>query len=210
MKNKVGILKNLIDEQTVEQIIQKYEMLPKKDDGLRFEADTLIGEDYSVKWKEKLQTILAPHHDADISYAGIFSDYAPGGIHSDGWIDSPQSLGYTFLIPLKFNYTNNATVVFEETSEKAVTFNEATGLGNLGILSYDQKPLPKSDKFLDPQFKDKWLSHIPENQLPFTVVDVLPWTVGSAVYFPRKNFHASAYFPTENCVRMGIVILTNE
>ena len=42
MKNKVGILKNLIDEQTVEQIIQKYEMLPKKDDGLRFEADTLI------------------------------------------------------------------------------------------------------------------------------------------------------------------------
>ena len=63
-------------------------------------------------WKEKLQTILAPHHDADISYAGIFSDYAPGGIHSDGWIDSPQSLGYTFLIPLKFNYTNNKRRVF--------------------------------------------------------------------------------------------------
>ena len=210
MVKKTGIIKNLIDQKMVDYLLNYYEKLPKKDNGLRLNADTLVEQDFNHRFKEKLQNSITDYFNGEICHSTIYSDYAPGGIHSDGYIDKPEekSLAYTILIPLVSEYKENATIVFNESSEKAITFNEATGLGNKGIRSYEQEKLPKGD-FMSESFVKTYLSHLKVDQLPFTVDSVLYWSVGSALYWPRQRFHVSANF-SKNTVRKAIVILTNE
>ena len=210
MVKKTGIIKNLIDQKMVDYLLGSYEKLPKKDNSLRLNADTLVEQDFNHRFKEKLQNSIKNYFNGEICHATIYSDYAPGGIHSDGYINEPEekSLSYTILIPLVSEHKENATIVFNESSEKAITFNKDTGLGNKGIRSYEQEKLPKGDSISE-SFINTYLSHLSVNQLPFTVDSVLYWSVGSALYWPRERFHVSANFP-KNTVRKAIVILTNE
>ena len=135
----------------ISELLDKYDSLPKKDNGLRINANTFVEQDYSQVFREKIEYALKPHFNGWITHATIYSDYHPGGIHSDGWIKEPEkgTLGYTFLIPLESEYDNNATLEFEETSEKAITYNGATGLGQKGILSYEQQELPQAELIMD-------------------------------------------------------------
>jgi hypothetical protein len=210
MVKKTGIIKNLINQETVKYFLDYYEKLPKKDNGLRWNADTLVEQDFNHRLKEKLQNIIKGYIDGEICHCTIYSDYAPGGIHSDGYIEAPEKypLSYTILIPLVSEYKENATVIFNESSERAITFNEATGLGNKGIRSYEQEQLPEGNS-LSENFIKTYFPHLSVNQLPFTLDSVLYWDTGSALYWPRERFHASAYFP-QNTIRKAMVILTNE
>ena len=99
--------------------------------------------------------------------------------------------------------------MFEETSERAITYNGATGLGQKGIVSYQQKELPEAEHTMDKDAQQKWLPHIKTDKLPFRLEEVLRWEIGSAIYWPRINLHASAWFPPET-KRKAIVVLTNE
>jgi hypothetical protein len=211
MKNKIGKIANFFGRDMIDELLEKFEALPKKDNGLRINANTFVEQDFSSVFREKIQSALKPHYAGWITHATIYSDYLPGGIHSDGWIDQPEQgkMGYTFLIPLLSEYEHNATLVFEETSEQAVTYNGATGLGQKGILSYQQRQLPESGHVMDKQSQDKWLPHIKADSLPFRLKEVLHWEVGSAIYWPRENLHASAWFPPGS-KRKAIVVLTNE
>ena len=211
MKNKIGKINNFFGTKMVDELLDKFNALPKKDNGLRINANTYVEQDFSQVFREKIESALKPHYNGWITHATIYSDYHPGGIHSDGWIDKPEEgkMGYTFLIPLESEYEDNATLVFEETSERAITFNGATGLGQKGILSYQQQDLPKSQHTMDEADHKKWLPHIKADKLPFRLAEVLRWEIGSAIYWPRINLHASAWFPPES-KRKAIVVLTNE
>lgn len=211
MKNKIGKIENFFSDSMISELLDKYEVLPKKDNGLRVNANTFVEQDFSQLFREKIESFLRPHYSGWITHATIYSDYHPGGIHSDGYIDNPEKgkLGYTFLVPLETEYEENATLVFSETSERAITYNGATGLGQKGILSYQQRELPESKKFLSRQEHEKWLPHIKAERLPFTLEKVLRWEVGTAIHWPRVNLHASAWFPPGSR-RKAIVFLTNE
>lgn len=211
IKNKIGKISNFFDKKMISELLDKYESLPKKDNGLRINANTFIEQDYSKAFREKIISALNPHYNGWITHATVYSDYHPGGIHSDGWINEPEkgSMGYTFLIPLESEYEDNATLVFEETSERAITYNGATGLGEKGIVSYQQEDLPSSEHTMDKADHQKWLPHIKVDKLPFKLKEVLKWEIGSAIYWPRINLHASAWFPP-NSKRKAIVVLTNE
>lgn len=211
MKNKIGKISNFFDTKMIRELLDKYESLPKKDNGLRINANTFVEQDFSQVFREKIESALKPHYSGWITHATIYSDYHPGGIHSDGWIDEPEkgTMGYTFLIPLESEYEANATLVFEETSERAITYNGATGLGQKGILSYQQQELPETEHSMDKDAQQKWLPHIKADKLPFRLKEVLTWEIGSAIYWPRINLHASAWFPSES-KRKAIVVLTNE
>ena len=209
MVKKTGIIKNIIDKQMVEYLLEYFDKMPKKDNGLRINADTLIEQDFNYRFKEKIQNIIKNYFTGNVCHCTIYSDYAPGGIHSDGYInDENYNLGHTILIPLVSEYVENATLVFNESSQKAITFNEATGLGNKGIRSYEQESLPEGNS-LSQNFKNTYLSHLKVDKLPYTVDSVLYWSVGSALYWPRERFHVSACFPKDT-VRKAMVILTNE
>jgi len=211
MKNKIGKIDNFFTPNMVEELLQKFDSLPKNDNGLRINANTFVEKDFSEMFRQKLQSFVRPHYSGWITHATIYSDYHPGGIHSDGWIDTPEKgkLGYTFLVPLESEYTQNATLVFAETSERAITYNRATGLGQKGVLSYHQAELPHAEHSMDQELKNKWLPHIEAESLPFRLKEVLTWEVGSALFWPRVNLHASAWFPASS-KRKAMVILTNE
>lgn len=210
MVKKTGIIKNLIDKSMVDYLLNHYERLPKTDNGLRINADTLIERDFNERFKQKIKDTLKDHFTGDHCHCTIYSDYAPGGIHSDGYINQKEKypLGYTILIPLVTQHRENATIVFNESSEKAITFNQDTGLGNKGIRSYEQEKLPEGN-FLSKNFIGNYLNHLHVDKLPFTVDSVLYWEVGSALYWPRERFHVSASFPA-NTARKAMVVLTYE
>ena len=211
MKNKIGKIKNFFESEMISELIDKFNSLPKKDNGLRINANTFIEQDFSKEFRKKIESALKSHYHGNITHATIYSDYRPGGIHSDGWIDKPENgdLGFTFLIPLESEYEENATLVFRETSERAITYNGVTGLGQKGVLSYQQEDLPEADVTISEEEQKKWLRHINADRLPFRIEKVLDWEVGTAIYWPRANLHASAWFPSGS-KRKAIVILTNE
>ena len=211
IKNKIGKIKNIIDSATVEYLLQKFETLPKKDNGLRVNADTMVDKDFNTRFNQKITEILSPYFTGHVNHATIYSDYLPGGIHSDGYIENPEQskMAFTFLIPLQSDYDKNATIVFKETSDEAVTYNHATGLGQKGVTSYRQDALPKSNNFLEADLQKRYFPHLSEDRLPFEIAEVLEWEVGSALYWPRINLHASAWFPPESN-RKAMVVLTNE
>ena len=140
MKNKIGKIKNLIDQDTVEYFLNKYETLPKKDNGARINADTMVDQDFNKLFYDKLA--------------------------------------------------------------------KATGLGDKGIASYRQEELPDAKKVLGADIQKKWLPHLVEG-IPFSIAEILTWEVGTAIYWPRINLHASAWFP-EQTDRKALVVLTNE
>ena len=118
-KNKIGKVKNVLNGDLIEYLLNKYEALPQSDNGARINADTLVDQDFNKRFNEKLAKILSPYFTGSINHATVYSDYHPGGIHSDGWIGKPEKskLGKTFVLPLVSEYEKNATVVFEETSD---------------------------------------------------------------------------------------------
>ena len=209
-QNKIGTIRNVLDGDLIEYLLNKYESLPHSDNGARINADTLVDQDYNKRFNDKLAKILSPYFTGIINHATVYSDYHPGGIHSDGWIGKPETtkLGKTFVLPLVSEYENNATVVFEETSEEAITYNRASGLGEKGIASYRQEKYPSTGYRLDKELQQRWLPHLNED-IPFRINSVLKWEVGSAIYWPRVNLHASAWFP-KNTKRKALVVLTNE
>lgn len=210
MTNQTGKIQNFIDKDTIEYFLNYWQSLPKEDNGLRYSASTNCEQEWNVKLKEKLQKLIDPYFRVKVTHSLLFSDYHPGGIHSDGYIDYPESseLAYTFLIPLSCNYEQSSTIVFNETSEKSVTFNNATGLGNKGVKSYQQESLPTGKK-LGKGFLHQFLPHLTVDSLPFSLNTILFWEIGSAIYWPRKNYHTSAWFPQKNIDRKALVILTN-
>ena len=210
MVKNTGKIKDFFDKETIKYLLEHFERLPKNDNGLRINANTMIEQDYNVRFRDKIMNFLRPHFPhLRISHATIYQDYLPGGIHTDGYIGEPEDdMSYTFLIPLESQYTENATVVFNESNPKAVSYNEATGLGNDGVRSYEQVDIPQGD-FLSKEFTSNYLRHLSKDTLPLTLDSILYWQVGSALYWPRERFHSSAWFP-KNSKRKAIVLLTNE
>ena len=210
----IGIIENFIDDIMIKKLLNKYESLSKYDDGLRINADTFIEQDFNSLFKSRIESILQKYFpNLTVCYAAIYSDYKPGGIHTDGYIKKPETkpLGKSFLIPLISTYDQNATIIFDQENEQAVSYNADTGLGNKGVITYDQIKLPKGKNKISKNFIDTYLKHLEIKDLPLSVASVLYWKTGSAIYWPRNKFHASAWFPTtEKNKRKAIVILTNE
>ena len=87
MVQKTGIIKNIIDKKMVEYLLEYFDKMPKKDNGLRINADTLIEQDFNYRFKQKMQDIIKNYFTGNVCHCTIYSDYAPGGIHSDGYIE---------------------------------------------------------------------------------------------------------------------------
>lgn len=209
MVKNTGKIKDFFDNDTVKYLLEHFQKLPKTDNGLRINANTMIEQDYNVRFRDKIMNFLRPHFpDLRISHATIYQDYAPGGIHTDGYVGEPEfDMSYTFLIPLESDYSENATIVFNESNAKAVTYNKATGLGDDGVQSYEQVDMPDGN-LISKEFCKNYLRHLHKDDLPLTLDSVLYWEVGSAIYWPRARFHSSAWFP-EKTKRKAIVLMTN-
>ena len=150
----------------------------------------------------------------EITTLNINFDYGAGGIHSDGYIehDKNDDIANSYLVPIVVNPVDRYyTIVFDQTSMQAVTFNGETGLGNKGITTYKQVTRDEyglSDDPFDVSMYEKYLTHLNYDALRgLTVVHVHEWSLGSAMQWPRQNFHVSANFKNKD-TRASVLITT--
>lgn len=209
------ILENFIDDDFVQWLCWFWQQLPNQvDTGQRHRALLNHQLEWATSLHQKLKKLVDPYErDFEIVTAMLSSDYAPGGIHSDGWLSAypEKQISRTYLVPLQIT-SNNHTVIFRECSDEAVTFNSFMGMGNSGIVNYKQiepKEILDTCSNIPKDTYDKYLTHLPYDKLQGLTVDsVLPWKVGTAISWPRRNFHCSANYD-QTTVRLSLILMTS-
>ena len=187
-------------------------LLPEtRDNGLRYQTMCHYAQPFFADKLAELQAKLPSNEE--ITTVNINHDYGAGGIHSDGYLDHDKNdlIANSYLIPIK--YTGEEpyyTLVFEQCSDRAITFNAETGLGSAGITTYKQTT--REEYGLDDTPFDKtdygYLTHLDYDSLAgFTVDHIHCWSLGTAMTWPRHRFHVSANF-TGKYPRSSVLILT--
>jgi hypothetical protein len=189
------------------------DVLPEtRDNGLRLQTMTHFAQPFFARKLEQLHRLLPDNEE--ITTLNINFDYGAGGIHSDGYLehDKTDNIAHSYLIPIVVNPVDKYyTVVFDQFSMEAITFNGEIGLGNKGITTYRQVTREEyglSDEPFDIDVYKKYLSHLNYDALKgLTVAHIHEWTLGSAMTWPRQNFHVSANFENKN-TRASVLIVT--
>lgn len=210
------ILPGFVDQDFAAWLIWYWEQLPNKvDTGQRHRAFLNHQLGWSSRLHEKLRSLIAPYEsDFDLTTAYLSDDYAPGGVHSDGWIPGypGKRLSRTYLVPLEIT-GHHHTVVFRETSEEAVTFNAHMDMGDKGIVNYKQidpsDVLDTQENTISLSVYQQYLDHLPYDKLGGLTLDcVLPWQLGGAISWPRAHFHCSANYD-RTTTRFSLVMMTS-
>ena len=182
-------------------------VLPEtRDNGLRKQTMTHFAQPFFSRKLEKLHKLLPSNEE--ITTLNINFDYGAGGIHSDGYLehDKTDNIAKSYLIPIVVNPVDKYyTVVFDQISMEAITFNGEIGLGNKGITTYRQVT---RDEYGLSEVYEKYLTHLNYDALKgLTVAHIHEWTLGSAMTWPRQNFHVSANFENKD-TRASVLIVT--
>ena len=186
-------------------------VLPEtRDNGQRLLTMTHYSQPFFAKKLQQLQERLP--ETEEITTVNINFDYSAGGIHSDGYIDKHEDIANSYLIPISVDSIDRYyTIIFNETSHKAITFNSALGLGNKGITTYKQVTREEyglENKPFDQSVYKKYLTHLDYDALQgLTVNYIHDWKLGDAMIWPRENFHVSANFKNKDA-RASVLITT--
>ncbi len=188
-----------------------HSVLPEtRDNGQRLLTMTHYSQPFFAKKLQQLQERLP--ETEEITTVNINFDYSAGGIHSDGYIDKHEDIANSYLIPISVDSIDRYyTIIFNETSHKAITFNSALGLGNKGITTYKQVTREEyglENKPFDQSVYKKYLTHLDYDALQgLTVNYIHDWKLGDAMIWPRENFHVSANFKNKDA-RASVLITT--
>ena len=204
---------NFFSKQDCNWFLWYNSVLPKtRDNGLRLMTMTHFAQPFFARKLADLHSRLPDNEE--ITTLNINFDYGAGGIHSDGYIehDKNDDIANSYLVPIVVNPVDiYYTIIFDQTSMQAVTFNGETGLGNKGITTYKQVTRDEyglSDDPFDVSMYEKYLTHLNYDALRgLTVVHVHEWSLGSAMQWPRQNFHVSANFKNKD-TRASVLITT--
>lgn len=214
----LGKIPNFLTKEEVDWFLWYYSVLPKKNNtGQRYQSMTFFNVPFFHRiFKSLSQKVKNNDPTEEITTININDDYFPGGVHSDGYIeyDSADDISLTYLIPLKMEVdAHYSTVVFSETSKKAVTLNKENGLGDRGIVTYSQvekKSIVNSNNEFDKEIYNKYLTHLNYSSLAgLTTLKIQDWEVGTAMIWPRENLHCSADFKADS-PRMSLLITTRK
>jgi len=207
----IGQLDNFLTADEVEWFNWYWSVLPNKiDTGQRHRSMTHFDQPFFERIRSLLQQRILPNEE--ITTVNINVDYLPGGVHSDGYIDFDKNdnLGHTYLVPLAVD-GDFATVIFDKTSDEAVTLNAELGMGDSGIVTYKQVGrhyFNLDDTPFDESIHKQYLTHLDIHSLRgLKVQQIQHWKIGRALVWPRKNLHCSANFSSP-AVRDTLLVAT--
>ena len=197
-----GHIENFLTPEECEWFTWYWKLLPTKiDTGQRLRSPVHFNEPILHRIKEKLtEKVKQNNPREEITTVNLNYDYAPGGIHSDGYIDYDKNdtMGHTYFIPLEMDQ-DYCTVIFDQTSDKAISFNSILGLGNKGLVTYPQVSREEFELDNTPfneEVYQQYLTHLDYDSLRgLTVKDIVYWKEpGTANIWPRRNLHCSGNF----------------
>ena len=214
--SNIGFIENFLNKKEIDWFIWYWKQLPTKiDNGQRVYSLTHFDQRFFSRIYQMLNKKIKQHFpNEQITTINLNWDYAPGGIHSDGYLDydSKDKIAKTYLIPIVMEQSDYHTILFDKTSEKAVTLNKELGLGDNGIVTYKQVGrdyFPTLDDTpFDEQVYNQYLKHLDYNNLRgLKTVAVQEWKMGRANYWLREQLHCSANFG-EHAGRSSLLIVT--
>lgn len=214
----LGKIPNFLTKEEIDWFLWYWSIMPNKlDTGQRIRSMAYYNVPFFHRIYKKLtHKVELNSPSEEITTVNINEDYLPGGVHSDGYIDydSNDDISLTYLIPLKMEKDSNyATVVFNETSKKAVSLNEENGLGSNGLVTYSQaktQDVVKDTTSFDKEIYQRHLSHLKYESLSgLSLLEIQDWELGTAMIWPRENFHCSANFKA-HAPRMSLLITTRK
>ena len=207
----IGYIEDFLSPDEVDWFNWYWDIIPDKlDTGQRYRGMAHYDQPFFKRMLKLLENKILPGES--ITTVNINVDYLPGGVHSDGYIsyDQDDKMGHTYLIPIKME-GDFATVIFDKTSDEAVTLNSELGLGNSGIVTYKQVErnyLDLQDTPFDNTVYEQYLMHLDKNALRgLRVEQIQHWKIGRAMVWPRKNLHCSANF-SKPAIRNTVLIAT--
>ena len=206
-------IKNFLSQADCEWFLWYNKVLPiTRDNGLRFQTMCHYNQPFFARKLSQLHDRLPVNEE--ITTVNINFDYGAGGVHSDGYLehDKTDNIANSYLIPIILNDVDKYyTIIFDQTSEKAITFNQELGLGSKGITTYEQVTREEcglSDDPFDQDIYNQHLTHLDYDGLRgLTVNYIHEWHLGDAMIWPRKNFHVSANFVNKD-TRASVLITT--
>ena len=212
----IGSIENFLTQQEIDWFVWYWHQLPTKaDNGQRIYSLTHFDQSFFSRMYQLLNNKIKKSFPNEvITTVNLNWDYLPGGIHSDGYLeyDKNDKIAKTYLVPLVMEKNEYHTVLFDQTSQKAVTLNRELGLGDNGIVTYEQVSRQYFDQLSDYPFDrsvyEKYLQHLNyENLRGLSTIAVHQWKIGKAMYWPRQQLHCSANFD-HNQVRSSLLIVT--
>lgn len=207
----IGYIDNFFTNDEIDWFNWYWDILPNKlDTGQRHRSMAYFDQPFFSQVLQLLQSKVLPNEV--ITTVNLNSDYYPGGIHSDGYIEYDQNdiMGHSYLIPIQVD-REYATIIFDKTSDKAVTLNSELGLGNSGIVTYSQVErefFNLDDMPFDNEVYEKYLTHLNMKALSgLKIEQIQQWKLGRAMVWPRRNLHCSANFSLP-AVRNTVLLTT--
>lgn len=188
-----------------------HSVLPEtRDNGQRLQTMCHYAQPFFARKLADLHSRLPSNEE--ITTVNINLDYSAGGVHSDGYLETEEDIANSYLIAIGVdNIDPYYTLIFDQTSRKAVTFNSALGLGSKGIATYTQVTREEyglADTPFDKAVYDQYLTHLNYDALKgFTLAHIHEWELGTAMTWPRENFHVSANFKNKDA-RASVLITT--
>ena len=199
----VGHTTDIFPEYLREWCLWFWQQSPKKiDTGQKFRALSYFEQPWNNWFKKQVEEIIDKVEPTGIiSHITLHEDYAPGGIHSDGLIKKYIEIGpvsRSYLFPLNISQPTYS-LVFNQKSMNALSLNSILGLGNKGIVDYEQTTPAEigidTTQPFDFDIWQKYLDHIKyESCAGLTTIAALEWKIGCAITWPRENLHTSANF----------------
>lgn len=213
---------NFINADELSLCLQIYDELPvfepashsratRKDYLMYSETDSRIRDIFLPKLKN-----LFPGKNIVVDGGNFTNWYQPVGLHSDGYqfgykdvdaiVENQQSLGFAILVPLRTD-TGMGT-------PKTVFFHQ-TRFGQECSHAIDPAAMKTGqtiDKFTHKDFDTSVhddISHIPIEKLyGFSVEQVIPWSMSSAIVWHRAQFHCASKFVNYNS-KLHLVFFIN-
>ena len=162
----------------------------------------------------KLQSLF-PDKEIVVDGGNFTTWHAPVTIHTDGYqfeykgastvTNNQEVLGYAVLVPLSTDTNNGvpATAFFNQTRfggslSKINDLRSGKGIDNFTSCDFNTN---------DPNYQ--YISHNPiEKLFGFTLKQVIPWKLGSAVIWHRAQFHCATNFVDFNS-KLHLIFFTN-
>ena len=213
---KIGYINNFLNQEEINWFIWYWSQLPTRaNNGQREYSLTHYDQKFFSRIRDLLSQKIKKHFsNEEITTVNLNWDYKPGGVHSDGYLthDKHDKIAKTYLIPIVMDHENYHTLLFDKASKKAVTLNRELGLGNDGIVTYEQVDRNYFETLGDTPFNkeiyNQYLSHLDYHNLRgLSTVEIMTWNLGRAIYWPREQLHCSADF-VHNSNRSSLLIVT--
>ena len=205
-----GIIADVFSQQEIEHLLDRLSKLPR--DHLYHTAintEHVLYSWFDKKVFNRLRNIV--DQPMRLLFGGLINEEIPQQLHSDYYYKNVGEPYKAFLIPIAIeneikDLNRVHTVVFNESD----TFvDNADPIRKMWKRAeWNKNKTPKENNALE--YFDQHLSHLKPDDLECLTVDtIIPWELGSVIYWDEKKLHCSDNFSKNNIKsKQAIVIHT--